>query len=57
MLKRTFDILASLLGLIFLSPVLVPIGLLIRGADGGPIFYSGVRSFKEIGDVGYFVNL
>ncbi len=43
MLKRSFDILASSFGLILLSPVLIAIGLLIRGEDGGPIFYRGVR--------------
>jgi len=43
MLKRLFDILLSLFGLILLSPVLIFLGLLIKGEDGGPIFYRGVR--------------
>jgi len=35
--------LASLFGLIFLFPVLLAIGLLIRAEDGGPVFYRGVQ--------------
>ena len=33
----------SLFGLMLLSPVLIFLGLLIKGEDGGPIFYRGVR--------------
>jgi len=33
----------SLFGLILLSPVLIFLGLLIKGEDGGPIFYRGAR--------------
>lgn len=47
MLKRSFDIVLSLFGLIFLSPVLIVIGLLIRGEDGGPTFYRGVRVGRD----------
>lgn len=43
MLKRSFDILLSLSGLIFLSPVLIVICLLIRGVDSRTTFYRGVR--------------
>jgi lipopolysaccharide/colanic/teichoic acid biosynthesis glycosyltransferase len=43
MLKRSFDILLSLFGLILLSPVLIVVSLLIRREDGGPVFYRGVR--------------
>jgi lipopolysaccharide/colanic/teichoic acid biosynthesis glycosyltransferase len=43
MLKRFFDILLSLFGLILFSPVLIVIGLLIKGGDSGPAFYRGVR--------------
>jgi lipopolysaccharide/colanic/teichoic acid biosynthesis glycosyltransferase len=43
MLKRISDILLPLLGLIALSPMLAVLGLLIKGGDGGPIFYRGVR--------------
>ena len=43
MLKRSFDILLSLFGLILLSPVLIVVSLLIRREDGGPVFYRGAR--------------
>jgi len=42
-LKRFFDIILSLFGLILLSPLLIFLRLLIKGEDGGPIFYRGVR--------------
>lgn len=43
MLKRFFDALASLFGLILVCPVLIGVGLLIRREDGGAVFYRGVR--------------
>lgn len=43
MLKRLFDITCALFGLVILSPLLVLIALRIRGEDGGPIFYRGLR--------------
>src|SRR4030043_725827 len=43
MLKRAFDFLSSLIGLILISPILVAITLLIKREDRGPIFYRGVR--------------
>jgi lipopolysaccharide/colanic/teichoic acid biosynthesis glycosyltransferase len=43
MLKRISDILLSLFGFIAFSPVLAVLALLIKGGDGGPIFYRGVR--------------
>ena len=43
MIKRGFDILASVVGLLVVSPVLLVSGLLIRLEDGGPIFYRGMR--------------
>lgn len=43
MLKRSFDTLLSLFGLILLSPVLIFIYLLIRGEDSEPAFYRGVK--------------
>lgn len=43
MLKRAFDFLSSLIGLILISPVLVTIAILIKKEDGGPVFYRGVR--------------
>lgn len=42
-LKRGMDIIVSLLGLIFLSPVLLLLTLLIRLESRGPTFYSQVR--------------
>ena len=47
MLKRSFDIVLSLFGLILLSPVLIGIGLLIRKEDGGPVFYRGIRIGRD----------
>ncbi|ODS38825.1 MAG: hypothetical protein A7316_07015 [Candidatus Altiarchaeales archaeon WOR_SM1_86-2] len=43
MLKRLFDILFSILGLILSSPVLLLIAFLIKREDGGPVFYRGAR--------------
>jgi len=43
MLKRTFDFLSSLIGLIIISPVILIIAILIKKEDGGPIFYRGIR--------------
>lgn len=45
MIKRLFEIVVSLMGLIMLSPLLVPIALIIR-ADGGPAFFRQVRVGK-----------
>lgn len=43
MLKRAFDFVSSLIGLILVSPILLTIAFLIKREDGGPIFYRGVR--------------
>jgi len=43
MVKRIFDFLGSLLGLVLLSPVLLLIALLIKVDSRGPVFYRGVR--------------
>lgn len=43
LLKRTFDIIASLGGLILLIPVILVIALLIKSENKGPVFYRGVR--------------
>lgn len=45
-LKRTFDIVASLLGLIIASPVLLITALAIK-SDGGPVFYKQCRLTKD----------
>lgn len=43
MIKRTFDIGVSVIGLIALAPLLSGIALVIRMTSAGPIFYRGVR--------------
>ena len=43
MLKRAFDFVSSLIGLILVSPILLTIAILIKKEDGGPVFYRGVR--------------
>lgn len=43
MLKRLFDIIFSLLGLIAFFPILLTLAILIKREDGGPVFYRGVR--------------
>lgn len=45
--KRWFDIAASLIGLILLSPVFIVISLLIKLVDGGPIFYKQERIGRD----------
>jgi exopolysaccharide biosynthesis polyprenyl glycosylphosphotransferase len=42
-LKRTFDLLLSVIGLIVLSPVLLVIALAIKLSSRGPVIYSSVR--------------
>jgi lipopolysaccharide/colanic/teichoic acid biosynthesis glycosyltransferase len=46
MLKRIFDIIVSLLGVILLSPLFLLIALLIKLDSRGPIFYRSVRIGK-----------
>jgi lipopolysaccharide/colanic/teichoic acid biosynthesis glycosyltransferase len=45
--KRTFDILLSLFGLIVLSPVLLVIALWIRLGSRGPVLYRGLRAGRN----------
>lgn len=47
MLKRLFDILLSLSGLILLSPVLLYAALKIKREDNGPVFYRGERTGRH----------
>ncbi len=42
-MKRLFDIILSLFGLIIFSSLLLIIAFLIKNEDGGPVFYRGVR--------------
>ncbi len=46
-IKRGFDILASAVGLIALSPVFAAIALLIKHESPGPVFYRGPRMGKN----------
>jgi lipopolysaccharide/colanic/teichoic acid biosynthesis glycosyltransferase len=43
-LKRLFDTVASLLGLIVLLPLLVVLAILIKRESSGPVFYRGLRA-------------
>jgi lipopolysaccharide/colanic/teichoic acid biosynthesis glycosyltransferase len=43
-LKRTFDIIVSALGLLFLSPLLILIAVLIKLESRGPVFYISKRA-------------
>jgi lipopolysaccharide/colanic/teichoic acid biosynthesis glycosyltransferase len=45
-IKRAFDILASLLGMIVLSPFLAYVAFIIKREGTGPIFYRGSRRGK-----------
>ena len=46
-LKRVFDIVASLLGLILLSPVFLITAIAIKASDKGPVFYKQERLTKN----------
>ena len=46
-IKRLFDIFASSLGLIILSPFMLLTAILIKAYDGGPVFYKQVRLTKD----------
>jgi lipopolysaccharide/colanic/teichoic acid biosynthesis glycosyltransferase/GGDEF domain-containing protein len=46
MIKRLFDIFFSALGLVFLSPVFLLIGVLVKRDSPGPMFYRGPRVGK-----------
>ena len=41
--KRIFDVLASIIGLIVLSPILIAIAVTIKLYDGGPVFFRQER--------------
>lgn len=45
--KRVFDILISLFGLIISLPVTIPVMIAIKLEDGGPIFYTQTRIGKD----------
>jgi lipopolysaccharide/colanic/teichoic acid biosynthesis glycosyltransferase len=46
-LKRTFDIILSMLGILILSPFLGLIAFLIKRESPGPVFYGGWRMGKD----------
>ncbi len=46
-MKRVFDFTSSLLGLIFLSPVFIVVGLLILSTSKGGVFYKQKRVGKD----------
>lgn len=41
--KRVFDIVISLIALIFLSPIFLIIAILVKYQDGGPVIYAQTR--------------
>jgi len=47
MIKRLFDIVMALLGLIILSPLFIVIALIIFFSSGSPVFYSQKRVGKK----------
>ena len=46
-LKRSFDIIASVIGLIALSPIFLAVAIAIKWDDCGPVFYDQVRVGKN----------
>lgn len=46
-LKRSFDIIASAIGLVALSPVFLAVAIAIKCDDGGPVFYDQIRIGKN----------
>ena len=42
-LKRSFDIVLSLLALVILSPLMIVLSIIIKATDGGNVFYRQVR--------------
>jgi lipopolysaccharide/colanic/teichoic acid biosynthesis glycosyltransferase len=42
-MKRFFDVVASVFGLLILSPLIGLIAVLIKREDGGPVVYGGLR--------------
>ena len=47
LLKRVFDIVSSLLGLIILSPIFLVTAIAIKATDKGPVFYKQCRLTKN----------
>lgn len=47
MIKRLFDIVFSVIGIIFALPIILILSFLIKKEDGGPVFYRGKRVGKN----------
>jgi lipopolysaccharide/colanic/teichoic acid biosynthesis glycosyltransferase len=47
MTKRLFDIIATFLGLVLLSPLFLAIAAAVKLQDGGPVFFKGKRVGKD----------
>ena len=47
MIKRVFDLVCSILGLLLLFPGFLLIGVLIKLDSSGPVFYRGIRIGKD----------
>lgn len=45
--KRLFDIVASLIGIVLTSPIMLVVAIAIKACDGGPVFYKQVRLTKD----------
>lgn len=45
--KRLFDIVASLIGIVLTSPIMLIAAVAIKACDGGPVFYRQVRLTKD----------
>ncbi|WP_437205814.1 sugar transferase [Planctomicrobium sp. SH664] len=45
--KRTFDILLALIGIVLCGPVMIAAALLIRMTSPGPVIYRGVRTGRH----------
>ena len=54
MLKRGFDVFASVLGLVFFSPLLLAIAAWIKFDSSGPVFYRGRRGGRHGKPFGIF---
>lgn len=46
-IKRTFDVILSVVGLVVLSPLMAVIAYKIKSEDNGPVFYKQVRVGKD----------
>ncbi|MBI2098817.1 sugar transferase [Candidatus Uhrbacteria bacterium] len=47
MLKRLFDLIFALVGLVLLSPLFIVLAIWIKRESPGPVFYRGVRAGKS----------